>query len=272
MQRPQREVGAGCVAARWIVTLIVAVFTFAPGRATAQIVNVQGAIAKPPAEDGVAGQLELKLDLRRGNNELLDLGASGTVLVRHGRLLALVIARGEYGRGVDTTFKRKTFEHARVRASLDERWKWEAFAQHELDTFRRLTVRALTGTGPAFQVLDDDKISLLAGAAYFVEYERFDDRDGAADAGQRGVSHRASFYLTGTEQIGESVAISQTVYVQPRLDDPADLRLLGELAVTTKLSKHIALTDGLTISYDRTPPDGIKRHDVQLRVALLITF
>jgi hypothetical protein len=235
-------------------------------------VNVQGAIAKPPEQDGVTGQIELKLDLRRGNNDLLDLGAAGTILVRHGRLLGLAIARGEYGRGSDTTFKRKTFEHVRLRASLDSRWKWEVFAQHELDTFRRITVRTLTGTGPALQIVDEERVSLLGGAAYMLEYERLDDRADVTDSGERSVFHRASFYLTGTEKLSDSAAITQTLYVQPRIDDPSDLRLLGELAVTTKLSKHIALTDGLTIAYDRTPPDGIKRHDIQLRVALLITF
>ena len=36
-------------------------------QADAQIVNVQGQLAKPPERDGVTGQIELKIDWREGN-------------------------------------------------------------------------------------------------------------------------------------------------------------------------------------------------------------
>lgn len=255
-----------------MIRFVVLLFLVVPAVAHAQIVNVQGALAKPPQEDGLAGQLELKLDWRTGNNELFDAGAAGTLLVRHGRLLGLAIARGEYGRGSDTTFKKKTFEHARLRYRIDCRWKWEAYTQHELDAFRRLTVRALVGTGPALQIVDSAPVSVLTGLAYMYEYERFDDRMDTSDAGARWYAHRASFYVTATQKIGEAAALAQTIYVQPRIDEPGDFRMFGEVSITSKLSKHIALTDALVVSYDRTPPEGIKRYDTQLRLALLITF
>ena len=243
-----------------------------PARATAQIVNVQGALAKPPEKDGATGQLELKVDWREGNLPLFDIGATSSLLVRRGRVVGLAIARGEYGASGGLTFKRRTFEHVRVRATLDCRWRWEAFAQHELDGIRRLAVRALTGTGPALQVVNTKNVSLLAGASYLFEYEQFDRRTGASDAGQREIAHRASLYVTGQQKIGDSAAFIETLYVQPRIDEPRDLRLLGELTVTKKLSKRIALTDGLVIAYDHTPPEGVKRYDLQLRIGVLITF
>lgn len=256
----------------WIFAILLAILFASPGLAEAQIVNVQGALAKPPDKDGLIGQVELKLDWREGNNSLIDMGATGSVLMKRGRLLGLAIVRAEYGRSPGLTFKRKTFEHLRLRATLDCRWKWEAFGQHEQDRFRRLTVRTLAGTGPAVQLADEKKFSVLAGAAYMLEYELFDERMDVTDSGARAFSHRASFYATGTESLGEIASIAQTIYVQPRIDDPGDLRVLGEISVTSKLSKHVALVDGLTVAYDRTPPQGIKRYDTQLRIALLITF
>lgn len=241
--------------------------------AEAQIVNVQGQLAKPPEKDGVTGQLELKADWREGNNSLLEVGGSASVLVRRGRLVGLAIARGEYGRaGSGVTFTRKSFEHVRARVTIDCRWRWEVFAQHEYDAFRRLSVRAIAGTGPALQLVNRPTLGVLAGAAYMLELEDFDTRPGAIDAGLRSFASRASFYLTGAEKIGDSVSIVQTVYVQPRIDEPSDMRLLGELSVTTRLSKRLALTDGFTIAYDRTPPDGIRRLDTQLKVGLIVTF
>ncbi len=255
-----------------IVGLGVLIGLGATRRADAQIVNVQGQLAKPPAKNGVTGQVELKLEWREGNNPFFDIGGTGAVLVRHDRLLLLALARGEYGESRGLTLARKSFEHVRARYSIDCRWKWEAFVQHEYDAFRRLSVRAVAGTGPALQLVATKPVSLLAGAAYLLEYERLDRRPGASDAGRRDVTNRASGYLTGTETLGSGVAIVQTIYVQPRLDDPGDVRVLAELSLTSQLSKRIALTDGFTVAYDRTPPEGIKRYDTQLQVGVLVKF
>ena len=251
---------------------IVVLMLLAAGEARAQIVNVQGQLAKAPAADGVTGQIEGKVDWRDGNNPLFQIGGVGAVLIRRGKLLGLALAKGEYGKSNDVVLSKKTFEHVRVRYSIDCRWKWEAFAQHEYDKFRRLSIRQILGTGPALQIVDNKEVGVLAGAAYLLEFEELDQRPGTIDAGKRTIANRGSFYLTGLEKVGGQVAIVQTVYAQPRLDDPSDIRLLGELSVTSKLSKRIALTDGFTIAYDRTPPDGIKRRDLQLTVGVIVTF
>ena len=242
------------------------------GIAAAQIVNVQGQLAKPPEKDGVTGQVELKLDWREGNNQLFSVGGAASTLLKRERLLGLALARGEYGESQGLTLARKSFEHVRTRYSIDCRWKWEAFVQHEYDAFRRLSVRGVVGTGPAIQLADTESVAVLAGASYLFELERLDRREGTSDAGERTISHRGSAYITGTETVGSGVSIVQTIYLQPRFDDPRDLRVLGELSVTSKLTTHIALTDGFTVTYDRTPPEGIKRYDTALKVGLLVTF
>lgn len=253
--------------------ILIAIGIALPLPAAAQIVNIQGALAKPPEKDGVAAQLEAKLDWREGNNQLFEVGGGGSLLVRRGRLLGLAIARGEYGNaGEGIAIARKSFEHVRVRMTIDERWRWEAFAQHEYDQFRRLSVRALAGSGPAFQLVNTDRVAALAGVAYLFEFERLDHRSGVADRGRRDFASRGSLYVTGTEKLGAGASIVQTIYIQPRLDDFGDVRLLGELAVTSKLTKRIALTDGFVVAYDRTPPDGVRRYDTQLKVGLLVTL
>lgn len=242
------------------------------GTASAQIVNVQGALAKAPPADGAAGEVSLKISWREGNNPLFDIGGSAVVLGRRGRVLGLALARGEYGRSRGLTFTEKTFEHLRTRITLDCHWRWEVFGQHELDRFRRLSFRAVAGTGPAFQVFDTETFGMLVGAAYLFEVERLDNREGAMDAGREDVTSRASIYVTGHEDLTRAVSIVQTVYVQPRILEPSDLRVLGELALQHKLSKHIALKDSLVIAYDDSPPDLVKRFDSSLELALLVSF
>lgn len=257
-----------------VIALAAAAAVAAPARrADAQIVNVQGQLAKAPEHDGVVGQLELKLDWRTGNNTFFDVGGAASVLVRRGRLLLLALGRGEYGDAAGgVAIARKSFEHLRARVTLDCRWRWEAFGQHEYDAFRRLSVRAVSGTGPALQIVKAPRVGALAGAAYLIEHERLDQRAGRIDAGARALTSRASIYVTGTEKVGAGASITQTVYVQPRLTDPDDVRVLGELSVAVKLSKRLALTDGFVAAYDRTPPDGIRRHDTQLTVGLILTL
>ncbi len=254
---------------RWVIALLI---VLAATEARAQIVNVQGQLAKAPEKDAVVGQIEAKLDWREGNNPLFQVGGTAALLIHEGKLLALLIAKGEYGVSNGVDLSRKTFEHARLRYSVDCRWKWEAFAQHEFDRFRRLSIRAIAGTGPALQIVNEKTFAMLAGAAYLFEFEQLDERPMTTDAGERTIFHRASFYLTGVEKVGEQVSIVETIYAQPRLGDPADIRLLTELSVTTKLSKRIALTDSFTLAYDRTPPDGIKRIDMQVTFGLLASF
>jgi len=244
-----------------------------PGAAGAQIVNVQGKLAKPPEQDGATGQVELKLEWREGNNTFFDVGGAASVLYRRGRLLGLAFVRGEYGNARDgVAIARKAFEHLRARVTIDCRWRWEAFVQNEYDAFRRLSFRAVAGTGPALQIVNEPAVGLLAGVAYLFELEQLDARRGTIDAGLRTISSRASMYLTGTEKIGPAVTIAETVYLQPRLDEPGDLRVLGELSATMKLSQRFALINELTAAYDRTPPDGIRRYDTQLKAGLLVVF
>jgi hypothetical protein len=251
---------------------VIGVIVLTTATARAQIVNVQGALARPPVTDGAAGQVELKLSWREGNNPLFDVGGAGSVVGRLGSTLALVLARGEYGTSRGLTLAKKSFEHARTRIELGPRWRWEAFAQHEYDQFRRLSLRALAGTGPALQLIDDRAIALLAGAALLFEYERLDRRPGAIDAGLRTSALRSSVYLTGHEEPGDGVLIVETIYAQPRVDHPADVRMLGEISVQSKLASRVALKNSFTVAYDRTPPDGVQRYDTQLDVAVVVMF
>lgn len=240
--------------------------------ARAQIVNVQGAIAKPPDKNEVDGQVELKLAWSEGNAPSFDVAGAASVVWKHDRFLSLAQARGEYATALGLTTTRKSFEHLRERVSLSCVWRWELFAQHEFDQFRRLSLRALAGTGPALQILNEKPVALLAGASYLFEYEELDNRAGTTDAGAHYTEQRASFYITGRERLVENVALVQTFYAQPKIDSPTNYRLLGDAAVEVKLSKRIALTDGFVFDYDSRPPQGVKRWDTTLKVGLVINI
>ena len=240
--------------------------------ASANIVNVLGSLAGEP-EEGWSGSLTGTIDWRTGNVDLAQVGGSGTVRYRAGHYLGLLLLRGEYGKGEGTLLSEKTFAHLRGRVDLDDcrRWLWEAFVQHEFDAFRRLEARAVAGTGPAVRLVDEPSTNLVVGLAYMLEYERFDDRE-PADAGLREWNHRASSYATGMYKLDDRVAVTQTVYVQPRLDNPSDLWLLSETTLTTQLGKRLALQSSFVVAYDRSPPIGIETTDTALKTGLTLSL
>ncbi len=242
------------------------------GVAHAQIVNVQGAIAKPPAKNAVVGQVQMKLSWAEGNAPAFDAAGAASVVWRHDRWLSLVQTRAEYGTALHVRNTSKTFEHLRERVTLSCLWRWEAFAQHEFDQFRRLSLRTLVGTGPALQIVNEPTVALLAGASYMYEYERLDHRDGVSDSGARYDEHRLNLYLTGREKLVENVAFVHTLYVQPRIDEASNYRLLGEASLEVALSKRFAITNGFVVDYDSRPPQGVTSWDTSLRVGLVITI
>jgi hypothetical protein len=255
-----------------VVVLVLVLVLLLTRVAAAQIVNAQSALASPPKSNGAVASIEGKLDWRDGNNSLLDTGAAATVVVRHDRALLLAVARAGYAESRDQVITKKTFEHVRARIKLDTRWRWELFGQHEYDQFRRISLRAVAGTGPALAVIDRAGGGAIVGLAVMFDYERLDNRAGTIDAGRRYGVFRASAYLAGHEQLAANASLVQTVYVQPRFDDASAIRVLGELTLLTKLTTRVALTNGFTISYDATPPAHIKHHDAELKVGAVVSF
>jgi hypothetical protein len=240
--------------------------------AAANIVNIQGSLAAEP-KPGLSGTVAATADWRTGNTDLVQVGGSVALLYRDGRVVGLGLARAEYGEGGGVAYSERSFEHLRLRVGLDDchRWMWEVFAQHEYDAFRRLEVRALTGTGPALRVIDSKDAWAVIGAAYIIEYERFGEGP-YADSDRRDVAHRASAYATASVAFDTAVTASETLYVQPRLDDPGDLRFLSETAVTSKLRSWLAITSSFVVAVDRTPPESIDRVDTQLKTSLAVSW
>ena len=206
---------------------------------------------------------------------------AGDIAMRHYRTALAVESKAD---GSPVTIADREAEGA-VREWISRRFPEDGIEGEELgvtrrDASRRWVIDPIDGTktfirgvplwGSLIAVVENREV--LAGAAYMFEYEELDAREGTVDAGERSVFHRASFYVTGTHKLGEGVSITETVYVQPRLRHPSDVRVFAELAVTSKLSKRLALSDALTFAYDRTPPDEIERLDTQLVVSLILTI
>lgn len=241
--------------------------------AAAQIQNVQSALATE-APQGLSGNVAGSVDWRTGNISFLSLAASGSARYRHDRHLIVGLVRLERKSSADTLIFGRTFEHLRYRYLLSERLLFETFVQHEYDALKRLNIRALGGAGPRYQLLDGKSYGLGVGVAYMLEYEQLSDPDDPAisDAGEDDLAHRLSSYLVGHIEIDDNFQLVETFYVQPRITDPADTRLLSESSIVLKATDKLSFTTAFIISFDNRPPQTIKKTDTSLLTTVVYAW
>jgi putative salt-induced outer membrane protein YdiY len=254
-----------------LVVLVVGALAV-PSVAAAQIVNVQSQIGDVP--EGFSGQIDAVADWRTGNTDLVLVAGTVTLRYKHDRSLVFATVKGEYGEVGDpgATFLKHTFEHLRYRYTLTDRVTIEAFGQHEYDEFRRLQLRALLGLGGRFTLVTGAGFSVIVGVAYMLEHEELDEKMGAIDAGDSYTNHRASTYLLGSYKLNDKVTLSETVYAQPRLDDPSDLRLLNQTQLAVKLTDRLSFTTSFLLAHDSSPPDLLEGTDTSLQSGISFKF
>ena len=256
---------------RGLVPLLLVLMLLAAGEASAQIVNVQALFDEATAPMGLSGGADLSLDWRTGSTNLLVARGLVSGQWRTEKNTVLAVVRGEYDFALDTVLVSKFLEHVRYRYRITSWLSAEAFAQHELDTSRRLRLRALVGAGPRFTVWSTDKASLVFGIALMAEYEqlRLDDQP---DAGDETLDPRLSSYVLGRVKLTDNMSLVETFYAQPRLTQFSDYRLLNETLLSVEPNKRLTFSLGFIFSYDTAPPLTVPPLDTQLRTSLGVKF
>jgi putative salt-induced outer membrane protein YdiY len=250
--------------------LLLVIVVAAPTAASAQIVNV---LTRFPGErrPGLHGSVQLSVDWRTGNTPYLDLqGAlAGEWLL--GRHLILGLAQGEREITAGKVTLDHTMEHLRYRYHLTGLLRPEAFVQHELDLFRRLELRLLLGAGMRFDVLRGKSVALALGLALMGEHETL-RQDGLPDAGQVTDDLRVSTYLALRLSVMKHLEATETVFVQPRIDDPTDLYALSETSLTAQANKVVSLALTFSLAYDSRPPLAVLPVDTALKTTVQVAF
>ncbi|CAM3328200.1 DUF481 domain-containing protein [Corallococcus sp. ZKHCc1 1396] len=246
----------------WVVLAVL----LQAGSASAQIVNVQ-ALFDEKAEPGPAAAIELGGDWRTGSTELFSVRGSLVGQLRSERNLWLGVIRGEYSFASGERIVSQVLEHVRYRRRFTDRVSGEVFLQHEYNEFRRLQLRALLGAGPRFVLFNEDATGLTFGVALMVEHERL-RKDGEADAGDRYTDPRMSSYLLGRVKLMENIQLVETVYFQPRVTRPSDLRVLNETLFAVTPNPRVTVGIGFNITYDSAPPATVPALDTQLRTTV----
>jgi hypothetical protein len=256
---------------RWASVLLLVLVLLTSSESAAQIVNVQALFDDATAPLGASGGAELSLDWRTGSTNLLVARALLMGQWRTEKHTVLGVVRGEYGFARDELIVSKFLEHLRYRYRFTEWLSGETFVQHELDAFRRLRLRALVGAGPRFTLWSSESARLTMGVAAMLEHEQLRN-DGEPDAGTRATDVRMSSYVLARVKVMENISFVETLYAQPLLTRPSDIRLLNETLLLVEANKRVTFSTGLVITYDTAPPATVSKLDTQLRTALGVRF
>lgn len=262
-----------------LVALVVAASALVAVPAAAQIVNVQPLVTRADKE-GFQGEFTGSLKLQTGNSELFLVDAGLLALYGHGihRLISTSSVALGYRGGVnaDSRFLQRLFSHLRWQVRFPRLVTWETYAQAAQDRFRRLSLRVLGGTGPRFDFIEGNAVSLALGFSYMLEHERLSAiklSSGATDLGSSKTSHRASLYLSVRFAIAPMFSFIHSSYFQPLLTDPfGDFRFSSESGLAIAVTKRLAIAITFAVAFDSAPPAEVKKTDTTTDVKLAVSF
>ena len=222
-------------------------------------------------EEGFKGSLELSFSNRTGNTDLMAGGLALGLGWKREADTVLLIGDANVGKKRTDTTINKGFLHLRGHRELTPVAAAEVFTQYEYDKFSLLDLRFLVGAGPRFRVLHREAVTVHLGIAYMLEREQLNLAPGAPE-NPSPTSHRLSTHLALKVALAPHLTLTNTVYLQPRLDDPDDTRVLEDLGLKVGLGGPLSLRIGFTLRYDGDPPTTVKGIDSALSNRLVWDF
>ncbi len=222
-------------------------------------------------ERGVNGSLGTAFTLRQGNTELYIIGLNGRLDVFKGKHKGFVIGKVQFLQSTKDVLVNNGFGHIRYNGFLKTWLIYEVFGQIEYDETRLLNRRLLAGTGVRFKLFKDEKSSIYLGTTPMLENEELNPKKVTTENPSSTVV-RWSNYFVGQTETKNNVTLGTTFYIQPRVDDWSDLRILSDLSMNVLLNDHISFGVTMTYRYDSEPPVSLKSYDLLLQNSLTVSF
>lgn len=254
----------------------------ATGDAAAQV-NVE-ALRRDPDAPGWSGQLETNLGLAAGNLERVDVGGKGQVQLQtlhphvdrtrppFPRARVLLLASGAYAEVEGVVAASQAFVHVRSTSMWLPRVGSEVYGQAQRDAFLRLQARAVAGLAARFAVVHGEVLQLDAGTGPMVEYERYLEPEELGGRAWTRAVRWSSYAVARAATEAEGLLAQTAAYLQPRVDDPSDLRFLSESQVDVRVIGDLSLGLRLTVLHDTRPPPDVEPTDLRLTNVLKLAL
>ena len=210
--------------------------------------------------DGLALQLDASGGLARGNTEYLRADFGARLDATGERTSGFGVVRYALAEADGVVNVSNAFAHVRGNRALAPRLVAEAFAQAERNEQQLLARRYLLGGGLRYEAVETEALGVALGTTPMIEWERL--RPDAMEPPSRVA--RWSSYGSLRVDVSETAEAFSVLYAQPRVDAPADVRVLNESRLDLDLTRRFKVRLRSVVRYDSRPPAGVEPTDLTL--------
>lgn len=230
---------------------------------------VSGPAEQEPEPDRWAAAVDLGFASSSGNSDLTSLTTGIRLKHLQTRLFKLEWSIAfRYGESQGTVVARNLQSKLDFDVGPSARVAPFVFASAERDPFRKLDLRARTGSGVKYTFYREDPGEASVRVA--AQYSRENFTNPAVQPARTDGAWSMEF--KGNRGLGENIKVENTTTFTPVFDDFADHNLDVASKISSRISRHLALTLTHAYGYDSTPADGVGRTDQRFQAGLTIDF
>ena len=220
-------------------------------------------------DDAFSGFLQGGLNFQKSNIDILEANASVRLDYHIRKYREKILFLGSYGLGQQDgkDFKNEMFTHLRLNAyPIDKKspLSGEAFYQIQKDDFELLQIRQLFGCGGRIESSKNKSLRLAFGLGMMADHEKI-----------KGVEHnvviRSTNYLSLLHKTDKFNTFA-VIYLQPRIVQPSDFRVLTEVTNEIKITKVLSFNFTLSYRYDSDTPEGVIKNELKSNGSLKYNF
>lgn len=245
--------------------ILLLILILLPGLTFSQLVNIEK--KRKGKKDGFQGYIDFSINVTENtkkiiqwkNNVNLQYSKGASTFLFFNDISLMNVTSG----GEKSDLINQNFQHLRYNYTIKDSSfiTWEVFAQRQQNKVKFLDFRFISGTGPRFRLVDNNRMGIYIAPLFMYEYE--DEKESDEVIVNKQVI-KGDFYTTFWFNFDDKVTFSNVTYYQPALFDLQnrsdfevffDYRIASESSLTFSIIKdRLDFSVVYEMSYDSKPP------------------
>lgn len=241
------------------------IFFVVPNISFSQIVNIESQRIITDTI-GWSGDLGMSISAAKNTKSFFTFNGHGHLQFKSHKNLFLGILDYNLVHAGSEDFNNNAFGHIRYNRKVTNFFRAEMFTQIQFNEIARIEFRSLNGLGIRLKLSQYERAKFYYGLAYMFEYEEIKDelminRD-----------HRLSSYFTFTLKPESTILLSNTTYIQPKLNTFSDYRLSNNSRLVFNITNQLKFVTQFNYLFDSRPPKGVPKSSYEVKNGLNYRF
>lgn len=253
-----------------LASLAVLVMLIPVGPLVAQsVLNTER--VEPQDVSGFFTSLSAGTTLQGGNSDVVNLKGNGAVGYRAKHSWIVLVGGLTYLSSSDSVSTDDRFAQIRYGWFITSRTRTFHFVQIQNSREQALAHRLLLGSGVRHSFVWNKHNRLDLGAGLMWESEKLDASLLPPGTPTSSRDVRGDFIAFAAHRLSSTSKLTNMLYVEPRVDAPADTRFLDEIHLIVSVTGSVDLDVGFQWLHDSQPPVSVRPNDVELDTSLSVT-